>query len=300
MARIRSIKPEFFTSMTIAGLTRDTRLAFIGLWTHVDDAGRCIDEPRLLKAALFPLDDDITPDHMACIVDELENKGRVQRYQIDGRDYLQVIGWEHQKIDRRKPSNIPAPPDHDGSHTPTDPPLDPSTNDRRRIDDASSPDLRIKDQGSDLDQVVVDAVPAPDDPTPDNSDTPPEIHQLCELLADRITDHRPTGARPAITKRWTNDMRLLVERGPTGRATPHPIPPDKVTTAIRHIFDRMADPSPTGFCWADQIQSPAALRKHWDKLAQAARSNATTHTDPGTIAIAQALAHLAPVAEVPA
>jgi hypothetical protein len=34
MARIRSIKPEFFTSISIADLSRDARLMFIGMWTH--------------------------------------------------------------------------------------------------------------------------------------------------------------------------------------------------------------------------------------------------------------------------
>ena len=57
MARIRSIKPEFFTSLTIADLTVEQRLTFIGLWTHVDDEGRCVDDSRLIKAAIWPLDD---------------------------------------------------------------------------------------------------------------------------------------------------------------------------------------------------------------------------------------------------
>jgi hypothetical protein len=33
MARIRSIKPEFFTSLTIGSLSERARLAFIGIWT---------------------------------------------------------------------------------------------------------------------------------------------------------------------------------------------------------------------------------------------------------------------------
>jgi len=39
MARIRTIKPSFFTSLTIADLGLAERLTFIGLWTHVDDEG---------------------------------------------------------------------------------------------------------------------------------------------------------------------------------------------------------------------------------------------------------------------
>jgi hypothetical protein len=57
MARIRSIKPEFFTSLTIGSLSERARLAFIGIWTFVDDYGRAVDDARLVKAAVFPLDD---------------------------------------------------------------------------------------------------------------------------------------------------------------------------------------------------------------------------------------------------
>ena len=43
MARIRSIKPEFFTSIPVGGVSRDARLMFVGLWTNVDDDGRWVD-----------------------------------------------------------------------------------------------------------------------------------------------------------------------------------------------------------------------------------------------------------------
>lgn len=129
MARIRSIKPEFFTSVPVSNLTRDARLLFIGLWTHVDDEGRAVDDPRLFKAAVFPLDDDLPARKVEALVSELEAKGRIIRYQVDGRSYLVVRGWEHQKIDRKSPSRLPPPP---GS------PCEPSTNGRRGLDESST------------------------------------------------------------------------------------------------------------------------------------------------------------------
>lgn len=138
MPRIRSIKPEFFTSTAIADLSRDARLTFIGLWTHVDDEGRCLDESRLIKAALWPLDDDMTAQAVDGVLAELHSKGRVVRYEVDGRRYLQIQGWEHQKIDRRKESTIPQVPVGE-----------PAASDRRASDEGSSPDLG-GDQGSDL------------------------------------------------------------------------------------------------------------------------------------------------------
>lgn len=109
--RIRTVKPEFWSSLTIASLSRDTRLTFIGLWNYVDDDGRGVYEPRLLKSALWPLDDDITPsvihnEHIA----ELEAAGLIGRYVVEGIVYLSVTGWrEHQAISKPRPSKLPEP-----------------------------------------------------------------------------------------------------------------------------------------------------------------------------------------------
>lgn len=124
MARIRTIKPEFFTSLTIADLTTEQRLTFIGLWTHVDDEGRCVDDPRLIKAALWPLDDrnaaDIADDLRA-----LSEASLITRYTLKPKRYLAVTNWhEHQKINRPSESKLPAP--EQGEPTPPEPPT--STN----------------------------------------------------------------------------------------------------------------------------------------------------------------------------
>jgi hypothetical protein len=115
MARIRTIKPGFFSSLTVASLEHAARLTFIGLWTYVDDAGRGIDEPRLVKAALWPLDDDVTAADVQQHLTALENAGLIRRYTHEGKHYLVVVGFgEHQNINR--PSKITLPgPDDDGS-----------------------------------------------------------------------------------------------------------------------------------------------------------------------------------------
>lgn len=122
MARIRTIKPSFFTSLTIADLTPEQRLTFIGLWTHVDDDGRCEYDPRLIKAALWPLDDRTVADIHGDII-ALEEAGLITHYRLTEdslrthgalreRSYLHVSGWyEHQKINRKTDSDLPAPED---------------------------------------------------------------------------------------------------------------------------------------------------------------------------------------------
>jgi hypothetical protein len=106
VARIRSIKPEFFLSEDVAALPLRARLLWIGLWTHCDDAGRTKDNARLIKGAVWPLDNvslaDIEDD-LATLADH----GRIVRYEVGGRRYLEVTNWsEHQKI------NNPSKPKH--------------------------------------------------------------------------------------------------------------------------------------------------------------------------------------------
>ena len=60
MARIRSIKPETFTSEDVNSLTLPARWTFAGLWCYVDDEGRGRADPRLVKASVWPIDDAVT------------------------------------------------------------------------------------------------------------------------------------------------------------------------------------------------------------------------------------------------
>lgn len=109
MPRIRTIKPGFFTSEDVSALPMRARLTWIGLWTHCDDQGRAKDNGKLIKAAVWPLDDvslrDIEED-LATLADH----GRIVRYEVDGRRYLAVTNWGHQRINRPTDSTIPAPP----------------------------------------------------------------------------------------------------------------------------------------------------------------------------------------------
>lgn len=114
MARIRTVKPEFFTSLSNADLPIPTRLTFIGLWTHVDDEGRCVDDARLIKAALWPLERSVKAieEDLAA----LEKSDKIHRYIVDGRRYLVVTEWSrHQHINRPKESRLPQPPVTDES-----------------------------------------------------------------------------------------------------------------------------------------------------------------------------------------
>lgn len=109
MARIRTIKPEFFTSETIVSLPLRARLTFAGLWTYCDDLGRGRDNARLIRAAVWALD-DVSPDDVESDLVLLADSGLIERYVVAGRAFIQVCSWsEHQKISHPTRSKIPAP-----------------------------------------------------------------------------------------------------------------------------------------------------------------------------------------------
>lgn len=110
MARIRSLKPEFWVSEQVGECSTSARLTFVGMWTFCDDQGVHPAKPKTLKAELFPMD-DISSTDVAGWVEELVKAGLVAQFTgRDGERYWHVTGWaKHQKID--KPSfKYPAPP----------------------------------------------------------------------------------------------------------------------------------------------------------------------------------------------
>lgn len=112
MARARNIKPGFFMNDLLAKVDPLGRILFIGLWTIADREGRLEDRPLRIKAEVLPYDNcDIVN-----LLDQLEINGFIQRYSIDGSDYIQVINFtKHQNPHHReKESEIPPPPSTEG------------------------------------------------------------------------------------------------------------------------------------------------------------------------------------------
>jgi hypothetical protein len=99
MARIRSIKPEFWTSAQVMDLSIPARLLFIGLWSFCDDAGIHPASEKRLKAEVFPAD-YVSASDVRGLIAELERVGLLAEYAIDNESYWRVTGWHHQKIDQ--------------------------------------------------------------------------------------------------------------------------------------------------------------------------------------------------------
>jgi len=109
MARIRTIKPEFFTSEDIVSLTPLARLLYVALWCEADREGRFEWKPKTFKMRYLPGDNcDID-----VLASELIEVGVVQLYEVDDKRYAEIPCFKkHQVINNREsesliPSRVP-------------------------------------------------------------------------------------------------------------------------------------------------------------------------------------------------
>lgn len=111
MARSRTLRPSFFSSFSLAEVSRDCRLLFAGLWVEADDEGRLIDSPKHLAGAVFPHDDDVTGPMVKDWLDDLVKIEAIRRYETPNGRYIVIVNWsEHQKPPHPTPSKLPPPP----------------------------------------------------------------------------------------------------------------------------------------------------------------------------------------------
>lgn len=116
MARIRTIKPEMRRDLTVASWPYVVRWTFVGLPGYMDDYGRGLDECRLIKAELYPLDDDMTVRKVDQHLNRIAIDGVLCRYQTDAGRFLHLINWgKHQRVSHPTDSRIPPCPQHEST-----------------------------------------------------------------------------------------------------------------------------------------------------------------------------------------
>jgi hypothetical protein len=116
MARIRTIKPEFFRHEGLQDLEAQHpgnygMLVFVGIWSVCDRAGRFEWRPRQLKLDILPFLDF----SMESTLELLRSAGFIVRYVVDGRTYGLIPSFEkHQRFtgkEATEPPRFPAPPE---------------------------------------------------------------------------------------------------------------------------------------------------------------------------------------------
>jgi 5-methylcytosine-specific restriction endonuclease McrA len=112
MARIRTIKPEFWEDEVVGLLPRDARLLFISTFNMADDEGLLRWTPAYIKASAFMYDDDLTLKHVEELMGMVTDAGLLFPY-IGGvaRQQMAVIVnfRKHQRINRPQKSKLPPP-----------------------------------------------------------------------------------------------------------------------------------------------------------------------------------------------
>lgn len=108
MARIRTIKPDFFTSEDIMALSPLARLLYIGTWLEADREGRLHWKPSTLKVRYLPSDDC----DVKALCEELTKRRLVMLYG-DGLACIPRFK-DHQFINGKEtPSKLPPPSEED-------------------------------------------------------------------------------------------------------------------------------------------------------------------------------------------
>lgn len=111
MARIRTIKPDFFRHDGLYNAEQETglplRIAFAGLWTACDREGRFEWKPVQLKLDCLPFDEV----DFARVLDALLTRGYLVKYEVEGAVFGHIPTWrKHQVINNRESaSRLPEP-----------------------------------------------------------------------------------------------------------------------------------------------------------------------------------------------
>lgn len=107
MARIRSIKPEFWSDEKLSECSLSARLLFIGLISHVDDEGRMEFSPTRIRMQVFPCG-KANQKQVIEWLEELNERSLIRGYMHESKQYLDIPGFsKHQKINRPTPSKLP-------------------------------------------------------------------------------------------------------------------------------------------------------------------------------------------------
>ena len=223
MARIRTIKPEFWTSEQIADCSPTARLLFVGLWNFSDDGGVHLYSAKRIKMEIFPGDDFCDAD-IHNLLDELLSGGLLRSYTVDNTRYLKVSGWRHQKIERASYKH-PQPDEN----TKFD---DHSTIIRRSFDDKTPPDVDVDVDVSSLEGKGCRKIP-----------TTTEI-----VLADRSNSE--TSMRNCFEVYYSKLESLY----------PHANLPAEMETCIAHYAKHpVLDPYPVILKWMNRVKKERSL-----------------------------------------
>lgn len=107
----RVIRADINSSESLSHVSMQAELTFDRLILAADDFGRFDARPQVLKAHLFPMRDEVSPADVVRWVEELAalDDPPVRLYEVDGRPYLMLTGWEKHRSNTRRASESKYP-----------------------------------------------------------------------------------------------------------------------------------------------------------------------------------------------
>lgn len=224
MPRIRSVKPEFWTSERLGTLLpgvdgRQARLLFIALWNLAEDHGVCRGSPVYLRGAAFIYDEDVTAKDVERWLSMLEAGRFIVRYQDNGSSLIWIRGFdEHQKIDRKSKTSLrePSREEKDGCASP-----------RRVLDEPSLQEGKGREgKGEERNLPASQSAPPEASPQASGEELPDVTHHAEEV--------------PNAVAAFVAQAPLLPEAVATPPEKPAPKGPDP--EALRALWNRLAPP----------------------------------------------------------
>lgn len=107
MARIRTIKPEFWDDEKLADIPVQARLVFVGTWNFADDFGVLVNSAKYIKSKLFPYDETLREHQVKTWLDALINARMLIPFECENKSYLFIRTFNsHQLIDKRYTKSI--------------------------------------------------------------------------------------------------------------------------------------------------------------------------------------------------
>jgi hypothetical protein len=267
MARIRTVKPEFWDSPGTAKASLRARLFFIALWNWADDYGKGTASAKALIGFAFPNDADVTESDYPSLATELHSAYEVVFYEVDGRPYFFIPKFtKHQRTEKKAASRIPDPPeDESAGQGHIDEPTVESDGSSDAVDGNSVAGTGEQGNRGTGESFLSDDADAPPD---DETDEPPtevqreDVERVCRHLVEVMVAN--DCRRPTVTKDWRKHARLMIDKD--GR---------EVERIVRAI----------DWCWQDsfwrgKVESIPKLRTQYDKLRIAAQRGGKSNVHP--------------------
>ena len=278
MARMRTIKPEFWDSPSTAQADLAVRLTYLAMWNWADDSGHGTANLKELEAFAFP-NDEVTElprksrgnsagssgtwRNFSEILGEVAEAYGVVFYRVNGRPYYSIPSFrKHQSKDFREKSRYPKV--HEGEifdvttgnaigDTPKDQPQDepdsqPSAGSSGNSAHTSGETgLVIGEQGNRVTgDITSDSA---------NAEPRPDIESVLDRIDQHCAEH--DFKKPNRTKQNLNAARLMLDKD------------ERTLEQVNWIMDWVT----AHHFWASNIMSASKLREKFDQLKGQALSN---------------------------